>query len=156
MLKYIIPVVLLMGFTGCDLNEEELLKSIVGDAEEVPEGTYISQCVINDSLPNSKFTLILSADSYTLQEDTFSDVDCLVSDSVGSPSAAVAVDLPGADLGDGFSFFTNADDKKVPYFYKDGQFVLGEPQDSLPSGEDDFSGFEADFEAGRIAIYQAQ
>jgi len=45
---------------------------------------------------------------------------------------------------------------KGPYFYQDAQLVLGEPQESLPNGEDDFSGFQQDLEAGTIPIYQLQ
>jgi|GEM_PF-2711813 len=156
MLKYLIPFILL-GFTACELNEEELLKSIVGTAEEVPEGSYLSQCVISeDGLTSSIFSVELSSEVYTIQEDTYSDTECLISDSTGTPSALMPAELPGPDLGDGFSFFANEDDKKVPYYYKDGEFVLGEPQESLPSGEDDFSGFKEDLEAGKIAVYQLQ
>jgi hypothetical protein len=155
MLKYLIPFILL-GLTACELNEEELLKSIVGTADEVPEGTYLSQCVLSeDGLTGTKYTVELGADSYTIQEDTFTDNECLVTDSVGTPSDAIAVELPGPNLGDGFSFFT-AGELKVPYFYDGTDFVIGEPQERLPNGQDDFSGFQQDLEAGRIAVYQIQ
>lgn len=153
MLKYLIPFILL-GFTACELNEEELLKSIVGTAEEVPEGTYNSQCVLTeDGLSGSQFTLELSDGSYTVQENIFSDNECTVLTSSEVPDESITADLPGPNLGDGFSFFTSGD-FKVPYYFKDGDFVLGEPQESLPNGEDDFSGFQADLEAGRIAVYR--
>jgi len=157
MLKYILPVVLLFGFTACELNEEDLLSSIVGDAESVPSGTYVSQCVLSQTDSSSSvFTLTMSSGSYNIQEDTYSDSACTNDEVVGTPGEAVAADLPGPNLGDGFSFFTNTDGLKVPYFYQDAQLVIGEPQEALPNGEDDFSGFQQDLEAGIIPIYQLQ
>lgn len=157
MLKYLMPLVLLLGFTACELNEEDILKSIVGSAKEVPEGTYVSQCVQSeDSLTGSIFTIELGAESYTIKEDTYLDNLCASADETGIFGLDIAVSLPGPDLGEGFSVFENADGKKVPYFYDGSEFVLGEPQDSLPSGEDDFSGFQDDLENGRVAVYQLQ
>jgi len=156
MLKYILLFVLL-GFTACELNEEDLLSSIVGEAESVPAGTYISQCVLSQTDSSSSiFTLNMSSGSYTIQENTYSDSECSADEAVGVVSEAVSADLPGPNLGDGFSFFSNSEGLKVPYFYQDAQLVLGEPQESLPSGEDDFSGFQQDLEAGIIPIYQLQ
>jgi len=156
MLKYLIPFILL-GFTACELNEDELLKSIVGVADEVPDGTYVSQCVLSESgTEGSVFTLNLAAGVYTIQEDTYTDTECLLLDSTGVPGEEISADLPGPDLGSGFSFFTLNNGLKVPYYYKDAELILGEPQESLPSGDDDFSGFQRDVEEGKIAVYVLQ
>lgn len=148
---------LLFGFTAC--NEEDILKSIVGEAEAVPLGTYVSQCIVDtDSATSSIETLILSEGSFTLQINTYSaSIDCMGTESIGTPSAAMSIDFSGIDLGDNVSYFTDANGEFVPFFSSDGSLALGDPVADLSAGANTaFEDFIADFENNSRAVYTLQ
>ncbi len=139
-LKYILPLFLLLGFTGCD--EEEILKSILGDPVAIVDGDYATDCIPDGQGGSSITSLVVSgnATSRDLQIDTYTDVACSVGETLGTPESA-AIALAEYGFGNGVSFMTEGA-AKLPYHVDaNGDLYIGVSVESSGEPVDIFADF---------------
>ncbi|MGH1469380.1 MAG: hypothetical protein ACRBBP_10995 [Bdellovibrionales bacterium] len=131
-LKYILPLFLLLGFTGCE--EEEILKSILGDPVAIADGDYVTDCIPDGSGGSSITSLTVSgnATSRDIQVDVYTSADCTTGETLGTPEQA-SIELAEYGFGNSVSFFTEGA-AKLPYHVdSEGALYIGVSADS--SGE---------------------
>lgn len=158
MLKYILPMFLL-AFTACDVSEEDILKSIVGEADPVPLGTYVSDCIPDlDAGTSSVETLELVEGSYTIAVSDYpSSTNCTGSQTINPPGPVLVADFSGVDLGSNVSYFTDLSGNFFPYFSSEGVFAIGDSITDIGANvQETFQDFADDYENNVRAVYRLQ
>ncbi len=139
-LKYILPLFLLLGFTGCD--EEEILKSILGDPVAIADGDYATDCIPDGQGGSSITSLTISgnATSRDIQIDVYTSADCTTGETLGTPEQA-SIELAEYGFGNSVSFLTEGA-LKLPYHVDaQGALYLGVGVESSGEPIDIFTDF---------------
>lgn len=121
-LRILFTCLIMAMFTGC-LSEEDILESVLGEAPNVPAGTYSAECN-NDGTDSSQLILTLTATTRSVVEMThLGALDCSTAGSAGTPDDA-AIAFSDQSLGDDISYIEEAGEF-IPFQYKDGVLILG-------------------------------
>ena len=123
--KFALPLFLL-AFTACGLTEEEILRSITGEIDPPPEGTYNGLCIPDGSGSSSMRVLTLTLTSTSIQNLDFTGADDC--SGTGTPDGAPEVtniEFSRVDLTQNVSYFVEEETTFVPYVFQDNVLALG-------------------------------
>lgn len=157
MFKYILPVVLLFGFVGCDEDE---LADLLDGAVDIPTGLYIAACEDNGDGTSQIEKLDLQANGNVVQttDDYLLAADCTgtVTPDVNNDTITLAEEV----LAENISYLTVADSGGplyIPYHLEGANLSIGTVESDISAGAATvFAAFIADYVTETNVLYVKQ